>query len=508
MKALRSSLRWTKAAAAVLVVVLAIAGAAHAQTVRLGTPQDLVRQSAEALGGRDRVMTVKTLVVEGAGINPNVGQNPTPDSPLLNWRITDYRKTFDLQNRRVRIERHRKAEFAFSMFNDVRENMTLDGTVAYNIDEKGMAARAPESAVRERRMEMLLHPLAIVREALDPKTRLATVRKVGNKDALDIVTADGDRLTLFLDPATHLPASVQWLSSSDNLGDIVNDIAFTEYESVSGLKLPKHFVTKIDFRDYTTSDLRVSKNTVDAPANVGAAAAVKASMPPLPPPVTAEPMKVASGVWWVKGSGNHSSALYEFADHMTLYEAPSSAALAREIIAKARAVIPSKPVTEVIISHHHFDHTGGLRTMVAEGFTIISHKGNQQYFRELVSRKATLNPDQLAKNPKPLKFRGVEDHAVIKDSAMEVELFRVKDNEHSTYNLVAWVPKYKLLSQSDLFDFFWHRHLWGDNYIKNLENLKLRFEKDIPVHGKILTYDEEVAVIRKFDTTGRTDYTP
>ena len=279
-------------------------------------------------------------------------------------------------------------------------------------------------------------------------------------------------------------------------------------ETVSGIKLPKHYVTKIDFRDYTTADLQVSKNTVDAPANLAAPANVKAAAPPPPPPVTVEPMKVAEGIWWLKGSGNHSSALYEFTDHMTLYEAPSSAALAKEIIAKARAVVPSKPVTEVIISHHHFDHTGGLRTMVAEGFTVISHKGNEQYYRELVARKATLNPDTLAKNPKPLKFKAVEDHAVLKDAAMEVELYRVKDNEHSTYNLVAWVPKYKFLSQSDLFDFFWHRHLWGDNYIKNLETLKLHFDKDVPVHGKILTYDEEVAVIKKFDKTGRTDYTP
>jgi hypothetical protein len=59
-----------------------------------------------------------------------------------------------------------------------------------------------------------------------------------------------------------------------------------------------------------------------------------------------------------------------------------------------------------------------------------------------------------------------------------------------------------------LFDFYWHRHQWGDNYIKNLETLKLRFDKDLPVHGKILPYDEEVAIIRKYDQTSRTDYTP
>ena len=58
----------------------------------------------------------------------------------------------------------------------------------------------------------------------------------------------------------------------------------------------------------------------------------------------------------------------------------------------------------MIVSHHHFDHSGGLRTAVAEGLTIISHKGNEQFFRELIARPATRNPDALAKHPMPLKF--------------------------------------------------------------------------------------------------------
>lgn len=489
--------------AAVCIATLGT-GCASAQT-----PQGEIHAAAEALGGKDRIMAVRTLVIEGAGINPNVGQNLTPDAPLLNWRVTDYRKTIDLPNHRVRIEQHRKAEFAFSMFNDVRQNMTLDGGVAFNIDAKGVATRAPASVVRDRRIDMLANPVAIVREALDAKAKLSNLRKSGAKETVDVVTSAGDRVTLSLDPASHLPASVSWLTSSDNLGDIVNETLFQNYETIAGIRLPKRYVTKIDFRGYTTSDMRISRNRVNEGASdLAAPAAVKAAPPPAAPPVTVEPMQVAKGIWWLKGSGNHSSALYEFDDHMTLFEAPSSAALARELIAKARAVMPSKPVTEVIISHHHFDHTGGLRTMVAEGFTVISHKGNEPYFRELAARAATLNPDALARNPKPLKFRGVGDHFVMKDKSMEVELYRVKDNEHSTYNLVAWVPRYRFLSQSDLFDAFWHRHLWGDNYIKNLEDLKLHFDKDVPVHGKIMTYDEEVAIIRKFDRTGRTDYTP
>lgn len=478
-----------------LILSAAVLGFCRAQSPEAA----LIQSAAQALGGADHVRAVKTLIVEGGGINPNVGQNRNPDDPLPNWKVTEYKKTVDLPHGRMRIEQHRQAEFPFSMANDVRQNLVLDGDIAFNVDPSGKATRAPEAAVRDRRIEMLDNPVAIVRATLDPTTKLSHLRSEGDLRVLDVTTRQGDQLTLAINASTHLPASLRWLSSSDNLGDIHNETFFEDYETVGGLKLPRHYVTKIDFRNYTTADIRVSKNTVGAPAgDLSAPAAVKAATPPPPPTFKVNPVRVAEGVWWLQSTGNHSSAMYEFADHLTMYEAPSSAAQAHALLAAARAAVPSKPLTEIIISHHHFDHTGGLRTVVAEGLTIISHKDNEQFFRELVARPATLHPDDLAKHPMPLKFRGVGERAVLKDSAMEVDLYQLKDNAHSGLNLVAWVPRYRFLSQSDLFDAYWHRHLWADNYFANLDRLGLHFDKDLPVHGRIMTYDEEKAVVEAY----------
>ena len=321
---------------------------------------------------------------------------------------------------------------------------------------------APDAVVSDRRIEMLNHPIAIVRAALDGMVTAGHLRNEGKIQAIDLKTSQGDELTLTLDPATHLPASLRWISSSDNLGDIHNETFYSDYAVVDGLQLPRHYVNKIDFRNYTTVDIRISKNVVDGdPGNLEAPASIKAAPPPEPPPVTVDPVEAAPGVWWMKGSGNHSSTLYVFDDHKTFFEAPASAAQAKVVIAAARMIVPEKPLTEMIISHHHFDHTGGLGTVVAEGLTIISHQANQQYFRELASRKATLHPDELALHPMPLKFKGVGEHAVLQDKALEVLLYQMKDNIHSTYNLVAWVHKYKLLSQSDLFDANLYYFLWS-----------------------------------------------
>ncbi len=98
---------------------------------------------------------MKTLVIEGEGTNPNVGQNRNPDDPLPDWKVTEYKKTIDLATGRMRIQQHRQAQFAFSMANDVRQNLVLDGDIAFNVDASGKASRAHQAAVRDRRIEML-----------------------------------------------------------------------------------------------------------------------------------------------------------------------------------------------------------------------------------------------------------------------------------------------------------------------------------------------------------------
>src|SRR5437763_12655318 len=107
--------------------------AIFASAMAFGQSSELavITRAAEAVGGKDKVLAVKTLVIEGSGINPNVGQNPLPDSPLLNWNVPEFKRSLDLANGRMRVEQHRMAAFDFALATDVRQNMGLDGNIAF-----------------------------------------------------------------------------------------------------------------------------------------------------------------------------------------------------------------------------------------------------------------------------------------------------------------------------------------------------------------------------------------
>ncbi len=450
-----------------------------------------LQNTAAAMGGKDKIMAIDNVAMEGEGSNSNLGQNLTPHAPLTVWKVTAFRRTIDPANDRMLMEQIRTAQFPFALATTTSQHQGLDRDVAWDIDQDGNASRLTERAALDRRLEMLRHPFAIVHAALDPSAKLSNYRERGSLELLEVTTVNGDVVTLAIDKTTGLPASVASRTDQPNLGDVTLATSFADYEDVNGLKLPKHLVTKID--DWVLSDIRVSKNTLNAPVNLAAPGPVRAALPaPENPPVSVTVEPVAQGIWWLDGEGNHHSVVFEFYDHLTLFEVPSSEARAKAVIEKARSLAFGKPLTEVIVSHHHFDHSAGIRSAVAEGLTIITQRGNVDFFKELIARPHTIVPDELAMNPAPpaMQIRAVDDQMVLKDDSMELDLYHVKNNSHCDTLLMGWVPRDHILVQADLYDSGWQRFPWADNLRDNVALRNLKPEKDLPIHGKIESWQD------------------
>jgi glyoxylase-like metal-dependent hydrolase (beta-lactamase superfamily II) len=267
--------------------------------------------------------------------------------------------------------------------------------------------------------------------------------------------------------------------------------------------MPMGFNTVIDFRNVTQSKLYVHRNTVDGPIdNLAAPQSVRSSPPPAPRAVRVEVERVANHVWLLYGVGQNS-IVFEFEDHLTMFEVPGDDVWTLALIEKARSLVPGKPVTQAIMSHHHFDHTGGIRAAVAEGLTIIAHEGNRQILSEVLTRPATIKPDHLAKHPAPLKFVGVDDHLELKDKSMEVDLYHVIGFDHMAEGLIAHVPGDRLLVEADLANPAWEAFMWGDFYTDNVALRGIAVDKDVPVHGRVTPYPQMVAKLKEMQEKAR-----
>jgi len=280
--------------------------------------------------------------------------------------------------------------------------------------------------------------------ALGPSAKIRASRKQGILQLVDLTAPLGDEVTVAFDSRTNLPAWVSWIGPDVNLGDVTYRATFVGYDPVGGVLMPMGYNTTMDFRNLVYSKVYVDRNIVDgAIADMAAPADVKTVTQR--PPQNLQATKVADGVWWVAGT-----TVLEFADHLTLFELYGNEAQTLALLKVARALVPAKPVTQVIVSHHHFDHSASLRTAVSEGLTIISRRGNQQIFEEVTSRPAKFFPDALGRNPKPMKFLPVDDHLTLKDSAMELNVYHVIANNHMADAVFASVPRYRLLVEGDL----------------------------------------------------------
>jgi glyoxylase-like metal-dependent hydrolase (beta-lactamase superfamily II) len=187
----------------------------------------------------------------------------------------------------------------------------------------------------------------------------------------------------------------------------------------------------------------------------------------------------------------------EFADHLVMFEAYNNEADTFARLDVADTLVPGKKVTHVIVSHHHFDHSGGVRAAVARGLTIVARRGNEGIFREMVARPAPNFPDALARNPQPLKFLPVDEQLTLDDGTMRVDVYHAVGHLHMAEAVFAYVPGPRIFLEGDFTTHDWDWHWWGGAYLDNVERYGLDPALNVPVHGIVTTFDETVAAIER-----------
>lgn len=164
------------------------------------------------------------------------------------------------------------------------------------------------------------------------------------------------------------------------------------------------------------------------------------------------PQEVSPGVWWLQG-GSHNTMLVEQSDGLVVADAPLYNERSDAIIAWAQGQFPGKPFKYVVLTHHHDDHTGGVRAFAAEGAEIVTGAASAELIGKSLSAKSQVLPDALAMSGKGAKMTVIDPAGMlmIPDAARPIHVHAIASN-HAADMLLPYLPSQKIIWVTDLYN--------------------------------------------------------
>jgi glyoxylase-like metal-dependent hydrolase (beta-lactamase superfamily II) len=222
-------------------------------------------------------------------------------------------------------------------------------------------------------------------------------------------------------------------------------VVYSEYKDFGGVKFPTRI--RQTYAGFPALDITVTDVRPNAAADIPVPDAVRQATNPY---VRVQSQKAADGVWYVTG-GSHHSVVIEMKDHVIVVDGPLNDDRALAVIKEARTLVPGKPIKYLVVSHHHFDHSGGVRAFAGEGVTLITHDASRAYFEKIVADPATVSPHHLAKSGKKAAVEGVRDRRELTDGTRTVEIRQIAGIQHADDMLMVYLPQEKFLIEADAY---------------------------------------------------------
>ncbi len=417
---------------------------------------------------------LKTIEFSASGNDFVIGQAGNPNLPWPKFIDKTYTRAIDFDAPASRMQRTRNQG----------ENPPRGGGQQPVIGDQQqtqiVAAGSPQAATLYDDLMMSL-PCGFMKAAANAKdTKTGSQSVAGKKYSTITFTAMNHAPATGFVGSDGMLAIVRTKIDNTVLGDIPFETDYMDYKDFSGVKFPAHIVQKQG--GYPVLDLTVTSVKANAPVTIGNA-------PPAPPPPAAvSSEKLGEGVYFI--SGGYSALAVDMKDYIVVVEGPQNDQRAMAVIEESKRLIPNKPIKYVINTHHHFDHSGGLRAFVAEGATVVTQKINEPYYKKVWANPHTLVPDRLAMNPKKPTFKTVDEKLVMTGGDNTIEIYHQQNFGHNDGMLLVYLPKQKVLVEADAFNpppqpltrtpatiSPYTMSLWD-----NIERLHLEVDRIIPIH--------------------------
>jgi glyoxylase-like metal-dependent hydrolase (beta-lactamase superfamily II) len=408
---------------------------------------------------------VNSVTYTGSGTMRYVGQSFDPNGDWPGAPMTSYTNTIDYGSKSA------KEEYAVDVAKkgrggglaQPRSTDFVSGNYAWNLNAQGQPNPQP-GAAELREFMITISPYGFMKAALASGNAMLesryfnrldkTMKVVGFKAGKYWITGEFDNNNLLERVVTAFPNPV--------MGDMAIEVRYTDWKDVGGgAKFPFHIHAHqgdhpLDAGGRNWFDVRVTDAKVNVP---NAAVAVPDNVRTAPAPqVRVASQKLADGVWFI-GGGSHNSLAVEFKDFVTVIEGPLNDERSNAVIAETHKLIPNKPIRYLVNTHHHWDHSGGIRAFVAEGATVIADERDKDFYQNVVlaPQPRTLGPDRLSEfpfaktGPGTLALQTFADRYSIADGTQTIELYHVDGLNHADDMLVAYLPQSKILVNADLY---------------------------------------------------------
>jgi glyoxylase-like metal-dependent hydrolase (beta-lactamase superfamily II) len=395
--------------------------------------------------------------------------------------VVDYAGT-----RLVRIDRFEDGPGDFFVQRQAGDGAGGFGAGTFRDEPALYGERSADDLAAFRRGELRLFPEALLREALDRAAtlqRLPSVEAEGRRlDFISFADAQGQRVLLGFDAATHDLVRMETLRDHPVYGDTSTELIFSDFRPVGALRLPFHAFTRVGdlpARDYHIAEIRLDPRWdpawFDRPQ-----ARVAVETPPAEPVLR----DLGGGVYAILGPYNVMFAVFH--DYVLLVEAPVDTVFVASCYRLIASVAPGKPV-RLVATHFHHDHIGGVRFAVAQGSPVWAPAEAREPIALSLASPRTLRPDVDPAPPRPLEFHAVEDRAIFTDGAQRVEIYDIGPTPHAAHMLVAVFPRARTILVADLWDVLSPELALtgrdGEILMHRLRALGVAFDRMVPVHG-------------------------
>ena len=462
---------------ALMISAALLMAGSHGQPASAQSPTDLVKQAVDALGGADALRAIKTVVGKGDAKHWEPGQSNSVNGESRFLGDSKFMLSGDVASRTVR------ADWDRGMLYPAVEKLKYSEIVAPThgavIDDKGEAK--PMSGIRlaSLQRELLRGAPTLLLQALDSPQSLSAIedQKLGDQTLPAVVfTRGANKFIVIFDRATKLPAAVRTRDEDNIWGDSNYDMVLGDWKTVGGVKIAHSESYRLNAMEVQRlSFTEITANATIEPATLAIPDAVKAAAKPpatgnvpyqwvirriflgrftdsdaiyFPPGGGFKLVELSPNVQMVQGGGANN-LIVNMKDGLAVFDAPTDEGQSKWVIDAAKAKYPGKPIKYLVLTHHHMDHTGGMRAFAAEGATVIVPAPDKAYFEQVIKAPHTLEPDAQQKAMKPATVQEVKDTFSIKDDMAEINLYNIP-NPHVDGYLLIHVVKDNILWVTDL----------------------------------------------------------